>query len=329
MAVNADRVIARSRSRVLGFAVVRALVTGGAGFIGSHLVTRLLEEGHSVRVLDDLSTGKRDNLAHVAADVDLVVGDVRNAALVDEVATGCEVIFHEAAIVSVPASVEDPQKSHDVNIQGTLNVLLAARKRNVRRVVFACSAAIYGEDPSLPKRELMQAFPISPYGIEKMTGEHYVLAWPRLYGVEGVSLRYFNVFGPRQDPRSPYSGVISIFADRALSGREVTIHGDGQQTRDFVFVEDVVQANLLAARTPLASGRAYNVARGERTTLLELHAMVGRLAGSVVPPVHTPPRHGDIRHSFADIARAREELGYAPRVSVEDGLRRLLTRPSA
>jgi UDP-glucose 4-epimerase len=307
---------------------VRALVTGGAGFIGSHLVARLLEGGHSVRVLDDLSTGKRDNLADVAADVELIVGDVRNSALVDEVATGCEVIFHQAAIVSVPASVEDPQKSHDVNIQGTLNVLLAARKRNVRRVVFACSAAIYGEDPTLPKREAMQASPISPYGIEKMTGEHYVLAWPRLYGVEGVSLRYFNVFGPRQDPRSPYSGVISIFADRALAGREVTIYGDGQQTRDFVFVEDVVQANLLAATKPLASGRAYNIARGERTTLLELHALVAKLAGNDVPPIHAPQRSGDIRHSFADISQARDELGYAPNVTVEAGLARLLNRPS-
>jgi UDP-glucose 4-epimerase len=310
---------------------VRTLVTGGAGFIGSHLVTRLLEDGHSVRVLDDLSTGKRDNLAHVARDVDLVVGDVRNAALVDEVASGCEVIFHEAAIVSVPASVDDPQKSHDVNIQGTLNVLLAARKRSVRRVVFAASAAVYGEDPSLPKNELMQTLPISPYGIEKLTGEQYVLAWPRLYGVEGVSLRYFNVFGPRQDPRSPYSGVISIFADRTLAGREVTIYGDGHQTRDFVFVEDVVQANILAATKPLASGRAYNVARGERTSLLSLLAMVAKIAGREVTPAHAAPRHGDIRHSFADIARARQELGFEPQVPVEEGLRRLLEsiRPTA
>ncbi len=282
-----------------------------------------------MRVLDDLSTGKRDNLAHVAADVDLVVGDVRNAALVDEVASGCEVIFHEAAIVSVPASVEDPQRSHDVNIQGTLNVLLAARKRNVRRVVFASSAAIYGEDPALPKHELMQTTPVSPYGIEKMTGEHYVLAWPRLYGVEGVSLRYFNVFGPRQDPRSPYSGVISIFSDRALSDRDVTIYGDGQQTRDFVFVDDVVRANILAAERPLASGRAYNVARGERTSLLELLGVIGKIAGRQITPKHAPLRSGDIRHSYADITRARQELGYEPRVTVEEGLRALLSHPSA
>jgi len=312
---------------VLDFAPVRALVTGGAGFIGSHLVTRLLHEGYSVRVLDDLSTGKRDNLAHVASDVDLVVGDVRNSALVDEVASGCEVIFHEAAIVSVPASIDDPQKSHDVNIQGTLNVLVAARKRNTRRVVFACSAAIYGEDPALPKHEMMHRSPISPYGIEKMAGEQYLLAWPRLYGVEGVSLRYFNVFGPRQDPRSPYSGVISIFADRTLAGREVTIYGDGQQTRDFVFVDDVVQANILAATKPLASGRAYNVARGERTTLLELLGMVANIVGREVVPEHAPPRSGDIRHSFADITRARTELGYEPSVPVEEGLRRMITRP--
>jgi UDP-glucose 4-epimerase len=300
---------------------VRALVTGGAGFIGSHLAERLLAEGHSVRILDDLSTGKREN---VPAGAELVVGDVRNSPLVDEVARGCDVIFHEAAIVSVPASIEDPQRSHDVNIQGSLNVLLAARRQKVRRVVFACSAAVYGEEPTLPKREDMITTPIAPYGIEKMTGEHYVLSWPRLYGVEGVALRYFNVFGPRQDPRSPYSGVISIFVDRAMSGREVTIYGDGEQSRDFVFVDDVVSANILAATVSEASGRAFNVGRGERTSLNALLGTVAKIVGREISAKHEPARDGDIRHSVADISRAREMLGYAPSVSVEEGLRRLI-----
>jgi len=303
---------------------VQILVTGGAGFIGSHLVTRLLGDGHTVRVLDNLSTGKRENLAHVAADVELVIGDVRDAAKVEECARGCEIIFHEAAIVSVPYSVENPQISHDVNIQGTLNALLAARAVGARRVVFACSAAIYGEEPTLPKREDMAPSPIAPYGVEKITGEYYVLAWPKLYGVEGVALRYFNVFGPRQDPRSPYSGVISIFADRAQTARPITIFGDGLQSRDFVFVEDVVQANVLAATVPGASGRAYNVGRGERTTLNELAAMMGRIVGRTLEVRHEAPRAGDIRDSVADISRAKSELGYAPRVGVEEGLRTLL-----
>ncbi len=303
---------------------MRALVTGGAGFIGSHLVTRLLREGHQVRVLDDLSTGKRENLAHVAGDVELLVADVRDRARVEAAAQGCDTIFHEAAIVSVPRSIDDPQESHDVNIQGTLNVLHAARRHGVRRVVFACSAAVYGEEPGLPKSETMLAAPISPYGVEKLAGEAYVLAWSKLYGVEGVSLRYFNVFGPRQDPRSPYSGVISIFVERALAGEVPTIFGDGLQTRDFVEVDDVVQANVLAATRPQANGRAYNVGGGRETSLLDVLAAIGRAVGRTITPNHAPPRAGDIRASVADIRRAREELGYAPRVSVEDGLARLV-----
>lgn len=274
-----------------------------------------------MRVLDDLSTGSRDNLAKEA---ELIVGDVRNPALVDEVARGCEVIFHEAAVVSVPASIEDPQRSHDVNIQGTLNVLLAAREHGVRRVVFACSAAVYGEEPTLPKREDMKPEPLSPYGIEKMTGEHYILAWPRLYGVEGVALRYFNVFGPRQDPRSPYSGVISVFVDRARAGQEVTINGDGEQSRDFVFVEDVVAANVLAATAPAASGKCFNVGRGEQTSLNALLGTIAKIVGREISAKHGPARAGDIRHSLADITRARTELGFSPSVSVEQGLQRLI-----
>jgi UDP-N-acetylglucosamine/UDP-N-acetyl-alpha-D-glucosaminouronate 4-epimerase len=302
---------------------MKVLVTGGAGFIGSHIAERLVREGHSVRVLDNLSSGKRENLAHVSG-VELAVADLRDAARVDELAAGCEVIFHEGAVVSVPYSVEHPQETHDVNIQGTLNVLLAARARRVRRVVFACSAAVYGEDPVQPKVETMRAAPVSPYGVEKIASEQYLHAWSQLYGVETVSLRYFNVFGPRQDPSSPYSGVISIFVSRILKGEPITIFGDGEQYRDFVFVDNVVDANLRAATREGISGRAFNVACGVRTSLNDLATMLGRITGQKVVVRHADPRAGDIRESLADISLARHALGYEPLVGVEQGLARLL-----
>jgi UDP-glucose 4-epimerase len=303
---------------------MKALVTGGAGFIGSHIVENLVQAGHQVRVLDNLSSGRRENLEPVEGRVDLVVGDIRDLRLAEEVCDGCEVVFHQAALVSVPYSVEHPQESHDVNIQGTLNVLHAARASRVRRVVFACSAAVYGDRPELPKRETMAPAPISPYGVEKITGEHYMGVFNELYGVEAVSLRYFNVFGPRQDPSSPYSGVISIFVDRALSGTTPVLFGDGEQSRDFVYVANVVEANLLAATVPQAAGRCYNIGCGERTTLNQLLEALGELAGDPLQPEHRDPRAGDIRESLADISRARSELGYRPRIGVKEGLRRLL-----
>jgi len=303
---------------------MRALVTGGAGFIGSHIATHLVAGGHDVVVLDNLSTGKRENLAEIERSVRFVLGDVRDAAKVAEVAAGCEVIFHEAAIVSVPRTVENPEESHDVNIEGTLNVLQAARKAGARRVVLASSAAVYGEEPTLPKVESMRVEPISPYGVEKATGELYLATWAKLYGVETVALRYFNVFGPRQDPRSPYSGVISIFVDRILAGQPITFFGDGRQTRDFVFVADVVQANLLAATKSGVSGKVFNVARGERTTLLDLASAIERVVGRTVERRFADARAGDIRESVADVGRARAELGYAPAVGVEEGLAQLI-----
>ena len=245
---------------------MRTLVTGGAGFIGSHIVRRLLELGHAVRVLDDFSTGSRDNLAEVSSDVEITAGDVRDADALERVANGCEVIFHEAAIVSVPYSIEHPMESHAVNVVGTLNTLEVARRVGARRVVFASSAAVYGAEPTLPKVESMLPAPISPYGVEKLTCEHYLAAWAHLFGVETVALRYFNVFGPRQDPSSPYSGVISVFVDRLLAGRGVTFFGDGRQTRDFVYAGDVAEANVLAASARGVSGRAYNVACGRETS---------------------------------------------------------------
>ncbi len=301
---------------------MRALVTGGAGFIGSHIGARLAAAGIEVVAFDDLSTGKRENLRGI--DARLVVGDVRDRAALGAAMAGCDLVFHEAAVVSVPKSVEDPQLSHDVNIQGTLNVLLEARARGVRRVVFAGSAAVYGEEPTLPKHEGMLPAPISPYGVEKITGELYLKAWPKLYGVETVTLRYFNVFGPRQDPSSPYSGVISIFVQRALSGAPITVFGDGMQTRDFVFVGDVAEANYRAGTVPGVSGATFNVARGEQTTLVELLAMLGRIVGRDLAPTFAEARGGDIRYSIADVRAARDALGWAAQVGVEDGLRKLV-----
>lgn len=237
---------------------------------------------------------------------------------------GCEVVFHEAAIVSVPYSVDHPEESHDVNIEGTINVLQAARKAKSRRVVFASSAAIYGEEPTLPKVETMLPEPVSPYGIEKLTGEHYLATWSKLFGVETVALRYFNVFGPRQDPSSPYSGVISVFGDRILAGKPITFFGDGKQCRDFVYVDNVVEANFLAATQPSVSGRVYNVGCGARTTLLELAELIGKTAGKPVERSFGQPRAGDIKESVADIGRARRELGYEPKVGVAEGLERLI-----
>jgi UDP-glucose 4-epimerase len=302
----------------------RALVTGGAGFIGSHVVGRLLTEGYDVRVLDNLSSGKRENLAEVAKDVELLEGDVRSEEAASRAAQGCELVYHEAAIVSVPYSVEHPRETHDVNIRGTLNVLLAARDAGARRVVFASSAAVYGDEPTLPKHEGMLPQPISPYGVEKLTAEHYLRTFTQLYGLETVALRYFNVFGPRQDPRSPYSGVISVFVSRLLGGQKVGIFGDGEQTRDFVYVGNVVDANLLAATSAAAPGRVYNVACGEETTLLALADQLGAAAG-VKPTIELlPPRAGDIKRSVADIEAARRDLGYEPKVDVGAGLARLV-----
>jgi UDP-glucose 4-epimerase len=303
---------------------MKALVTGGAGFIGSHIAQRLVRDGHSVRILDNLSSGKRENLAAFAKDVEFIEADVRDAPQLEYYASGCDVVFHQAAVVSVPYSVEHPQETHDVNIQGTLNVLLAAKTRGVRRVVFACSAAVYGDDPQLPKRETMPMTPISPYGVEKGAGEMYMRAWSRLYGVETVSLRYFNVFGERQDPASPYSGVISVFASRVSKGEGVVIFGDGRQSRDFVYVSNVVDANLLAATRPGVCGRAFNVGCGTQTTLLELLAAIAKIAGRDLAPAHQPARAGDIVASVADISLARRELGYEPTIGVEEGLRRLV-----
>ena len=303
---------------------MRVLVTGGAGFIGSHLVDALVARGDDVIVLDDLSTGRRENLAAAGDKARLIVGSVTDPHAVRAAAAGCALVYHQAAVASVQRTVEAPVDTQRVNLGGTLNVLEAARAEGVRRVVFAGSAAVYGDSDALPLVESAQPRPMSPYALEKLASEQYVAVWASLYGLETVTLRYFNVFGPRQDPSSPYSGVISIFVDRLLSGRAPTIFGDGEQTRDFVYVEDVVRANLLAGLAPGASGHVFNVARGESTTLRAVYDALGHATGVNVAAHFAEARAGDIRHSRASIERAQSVLGFEPRVPVAEGLARLV-----
>jgi nucleoside-diphosphate-sugar epimerase len=297
------------------------LVTGGAGFIGSHLAEELVRRGHQVRVADALTTGKRSNLDHVP-DVEFVEGDLADLTFAQRVVQGMEFVLHQAAIPSVPRSVADPLTSHRSNVDGTLNLLLAARDAGVRRLVFAASSSAYGETSELPKHENMPSDPLSPYALQKVVGEMYLRMFTRLYGLETVSIRYFNVFGPRQDPSSPYSGVISVFATALLDGRPPTIYGDGEQTRDFTYVADVVNGVLKACDAPDASGEVINVAAGGRISLNRLYDTLRAIVGSQVKPVYAAPRAGDVRDSQADISKARRLLGFEPAVSLEDGLRR-------
>jgi UDP-N-acetylglucosamine/UDP-N-acetyl-alpha-D-glucosaminouronate 4-epimerase len=299
------------------------LVTGGAGFIGSHLVDALVRRGHPVRVVDSLVTGRRDNLAH-QPDVEFHEGDLADLAVARRAVAGVDYVLHEAAIPSVPRSVADPVTSHRANVDATLNVLVAAREADVRRVVFAGSSSAYGNTPTLPKHEDMATNPLSPYALQKVIGEQYMRMFTRLYGLETVTTRYFNVFGPRQDPSSPYSGVISVFATALLEGKPPTIYGDGEQTRDFTYVADVVEGVLRAAEAPTASGEVINVAAGGRISLNELFATMRAIVGVDVTPVHGEPRAGDVRDSQAEISKARRVLGFEPQVSLEEGLRRTI-----
>ncbi|HVH54857.1 MAG TPA: SDR family oxidoreductase [Vicinamibacterales bacterium] len=299
------------------------LVTGGAGFIGSHLTEELVRRGHTVRVADSLITGKRANLDHVPA-AEFREGDLANLDFAHSVVKGCDYVLHQAAIPSVPRSVQDPVTSNRANVDGTLNVLVAARDARVKRVVFAGSSSAYGNAATLPKREDMPSSPLSPYALQKVVAEQYLQMFTRLYGLETVSTRYFNVFGPRQDPSSPYSGVISVFATALLENRSPTIYGDGEQTRDFTYVANVVDGVLRACEAQGASGEVINVATGGRISLNELFAVMKNIVGATVDPVYAELRPGDVRDSQADIRKAKEILGYQPAISFEEGLKRTI-----
>lgn len=299
------------------------LVTGGAGFIGSNLVRRLLAEGREVRIFDNFSTGKRENLKDLSGAVEVVEGDLRDFALVMEAMEGVGVVFHLAALPSVFRSVKAPNTTNDVNVTGTLNVLQAARAKGVKKLVYASSSSVYGESEELPKHEEMAPKPISPYAVSKLAGEYYCQSFWFLYGLETVILRYFNVFGPYQDPTSEYSGVIARFITALADGKPLTIYGDGEQSRDFTFVDDVIDATILAAASsPDCSGEVFNVARGERANLNELVNVLAKVFGEKPEVIPTEPRAGDVRHSQARVSKMEERLFFKPRISLEEGLRR-------
>lgn len=301
------------------------LVTGGAGFIGSNLVEALVKRGERVRVLDDFSTGKRSNLAPFASDVELIEGSLASSRDCERAAAGVDYVLHQGALPSVPKSVAMPRESNEANVTGTLNMLVAARDAKVRRFVFAASSSAYGDTPTLPKVETMPASPKSPYAVQKYTGELYLRVFHDTYGLETVGLRYFNIFGPRQDPTSQYSAVIPKFITAYLRGEAPVIYGDGTQSRDFTYIENVIAANLAACTAPSAcAGQVMNIACGERIDLNDLARVVREALGSSTMPRHEAPRVGDVMHSLADISRARTLIGYEPRVRFAEGIRKTL-----
>ncbi|HKP39284.1 MAG TPA: SDR family oxidoreductase [Pyrinomonadaceae bacterium] len=302
-----------------------ALVTGGAGFIGSHIAAALIENGAKVRIIDDLSTGYRRNIEQIGSNIDFVEGSVADEKSLRRALEDVEIVFHEAAIPSVPRSVEKPIETHQASTNATFSLLIAARDRKVRRVVYAASSSAYGDQPELPKQEDMRPAPLSPYAVAKLVGEYYCQVFTHVYGLETVSLRYFNVFGPRQDPGSQYSGVISRFMSALLAGEQPVIYGDGEQSRDFTYVSNVVNANMLAAESSKAVGSVINIANGRSVTLNQLLEIMKETTGkSDVAVQYLPARPGDIRDSLADLTRARTLLGYEPKVGLEDGLRKTL-----
>jgi nucleoside-diphosphate-sugar epimerase len=303
---------------------VKVLVTGGGGFIGSHLAEALLSDGHEVRILDNFATGRRENLLGFERELELIEGDIQSAERVYKATSGCDVVFHQAAMPSVPRSIQDPLTSNASNVVGTLNVLLAARDNELRRVVFASSSSVYGASEALPKQETQTPLPISPYAVAKLAGEGYCRSFCAVYGLETVALRYFNVFGPRQDPLSQYAAVIPNFLTAVLEGHSPTIFGDGNQTRDFTYISNVVDANRLAMEAQGVAGQAINVACGARISLNDVVGALAELAGREIDPVYLPPRAGDVPHSMANIDLARELLGFEPAVSFSKGLARTI-----
>ena len=300
------------------------LVTGGAGFIGSHIVRRLLADGHRARVLDNLTTGNMDKLADVIDGVEFIEGDLRQEADCQAACAGVEMVFHEAALPSVPRSVDDPQTFHDNNIDGTFQLFLAAKEAGCRRIIYAASSSAYGDQPTQPKRETMLPAPLSPYALNKLVGEYYARVFYESYGLATISLRYFNVFGPHQDPSSQYAAAISAFVSAILRGEQPMVYGDGEQTRDFTHIDNVVEANMLAAAAKTTQGQVINIACGQSVTINQVITTINRLLGTDLTPQYAPPRAGDIKHSLADITLAREVIGYEPHLMFEDGLARAI-----
>ncbi|MGQ9650578.1 MAG: SDR family oxidoreductase [Phycisphaerae bacterium] len=300
------------------------LVTGGGGFIGSHIVHRLVADRQKVRVLDNFSTGKRANLAAVSKDIEILEGDLRSMDDCRKACQGVEIIFHQGALPSVPKSVADPRSSHDCNINGTFNILMAARDCGCRRVIYAASSSAYGDQLESPKRESMRPAPLSPYAVNKLVGEYYLKAFHLCYGLETISLRYFNVFGPRQDPKSQYAAAIPAFVTAILNDKPPTVYGDGEQTRDFTYIDNVVHANVLAAKAPRLSGEVINIACAESVSVNRTIRLINELLGKDVKPIYTDVRPGDVKHSLADISLAREIIGFEPVVKFDEGLRRAI-----
>lgn len=297
------------------------LVTGGAGFIGSNIVSALLEKGYRVKILDNFSSGKRENLKGFENDIELIEGDIRSYHIVQESVKDVDIVLHQAALPSVPRSIKDPITSNEVNVNGTLNILEASVAAKVKKVIYASSSSVYGDNPQLPKVESMMPNPLSPYAVSKLSGEKYCSVFTRIYGLETISLRYFNVFGPRQDPSSQYSAVIPRFIKAINNNEQPVIFGDGEQSRDFTYVKNVVEANILAALTGCESGIAMNCAAGGQITLNQLVKYINNILGKNIKPVYKDPRAGDIKHSFADIHLAKDKIGYSPSVNFEEGLK--------
>lgn len=300
----------------------RYLVTGGAGFIGSNICRRLVQQGAFVRVLDNLSTGKKSNLADILGSIEFVEGDMGDEATARRCMEGIDIVLHQGALPSVPRSVEDPAATHRHCVDATFTLLLAARDARIKRFVYAASSSAYGDSPTLPKLESMTPNPLSPYAAAKLFGEYYCSVFSKVFGLETICLRYFNVFGPYQNPKSQYAAAIPAFVTSILNDRPPTIYGDGEQSRDFTYVQNVVEANLLAAHAPKTSGQVVNIACGYRVTLNQVIEWINRILGKNIQPIYAPPRAGDVRHSLADIQKAQELIGYKPIVSFEEGLRR-------